>query len=149
MCEKCGTKISVVPFYNDVIPTRPTIDMVGNLKLIQLRTTPLDEPANAFIKRTFDIVVSGLLLVLLSPLFLILAIAIRLSSPGPVLFRQERIGLNKKPFIMYKFRSMRVNDEQDTAWSSTKDDRRTWLGSLLRKSAWTNFPNSLMSFAEK
>ena len=77
--------------------------MVGNLKLIQLRTTPLDEPANAFIKRTFDIVVSGLLLVLLSPLFLILAIAIRLSSPGPVLFRQERIGLNKKPFIMYKF----------------------------------------------
>lgn len=62
VCEKCGTKISVVPFYNDVIPTRPTIDMVGNLKLIQLRTTPLDEPANAFIKRAFDIVVSGLLL---------------------------------------------------------------------------------------
>ncbi len=65
VCEKCGTKISVVPFYNDVIPTRPTIDMVGNLKLIQLRTTPLDEPANAFIKRTFDIVASGLLLVIL------------------------------------------------------------------------------------
>ena len=95
VCEKCGTKISVVPFYNDVIPTRPTIDMVGNVKLIQLRTTPLDEPTNAFIKRTFDIVASGLLLVILSPLFLLLAIAIRLSSPGPVLFRQERIGLNK------------------------------------------------------
>lgn len=140
VCEKCGTKISVVPFYNDVIPTRPTIDMVGNLKLIQLRTTPLDEPANAFIKRTFDIVVSGLLLVLLSPLFLILAIAIRLSSPGPVLFRQERIGLNKKPFIMYKFRSMRVNNEQDTAWSSAEDDRRTWLGSLLRKISLDELP---------
>ena len=140
VCEKCGTKISVVPFYNDVIPTRPTIDMVGNLKLIQLRTTPLDEPANAFIKRTFDIVVSGLLLVLLSPLFLILAIAIRLSSPGPVLFRQERIGLNKKPFTMYKFRSMRVNDEQDTAWSSAGDDRRTWLGAFLRKVSIDELP---------
>ena len=80
VCEKCGTKISVVPFYNDVIPTRPTIDTVGNLKLIQLRTTPLDEPVNAFIKRTFDIVVSGLLLVLLSPLFLILAVAFCLTT---------------------------------------------------------------------
>ena len=83
---------------------------------------------------------SGLLLVILSPLFLILAIAIRLSSPGPVLFRQERIGLNKKPFTMYKFRSMRVNDEQDTAWSSAEDDRRTWLGSLLRKISLDELP---------
>lgn len=140
VCEKCGTKISVVPFYNDVIPTRPTIDTVGNLKLIQLRTTPLDEPANALIKRAFDIVVSGLLLVILSPLFLLLAIAIRLSSPGPVLFRQERIGLNKKPFIMYKFRSMRVNAEQDTAWSGSTDDRRTWLGAFLRKVSIDELP---------
>lgn len=140
VCEKCGTKISVVPFYNDVIPTRPTIDMVGNVKLIQLRTTPLDEPTNAFIKRTFDIVASGLLLVILSPLFLLLAIAIRLSSPGPVLFRQERIGLNKKPFIMYKFRSMRVNAEQDTAWSGSTDDRRTWLGAFLRKVSIDELP---------
>lgn len=140
VCEKCGTKISVVPFYNDVIPTRPTIDTVGNLKLIQLRTTPLDEPVNAFVKRTFDIVVSGLALIILSPLFLLLAIAIRLSSPGPVLFRQERIGLNKKPFTMYKFRSMRVNDKQDTAWSSAGDDRRTWLGAFLRKVSIDELP---------
>ena len=140
VCEKCGTKISVVPFYNDVIPTRPTIDTVGNLKLIQLRTTPLDEPVNALTKRAFDIIVSGFLLVVLSPLFLLLAIAIRLSSPGPVLFRQERIGLNKKPFTMYKFRSMRVNDEQNTAWSGSTDDRRTWLGSLLRKISLDELP---------
>lgn len=140
ICEKCGTKISVVPFYNDVIPTRPTIDMVGNIKLIQLRTTPLDEPVNALIKRAFDIIVSGLVLIILSPLFLILAIAIRLSSPGPVFFRQERIGLNKKPFTMYKFRSMRVNDEQDTAWSSAGDDRRTLLGAFLRKVSADELP---------
>ncbi|MBE5779084.1 MAG: undecaprenyl-phosphate glucose phosphotransferase [Clostridiales bacterium] len=140
VCEKCGTKLCVIPFYNDVIPTRPTIDTIGRLKLIQLRTTPMDEPINAFVKRGFDFVASLLLLILLSPLFLILAIAIKLSSPGPVFFRQERIGLNKKPFIMYKFRSMKVNDEQDTAWSSQKDDRRTWLGALLRKTSLDELP---------
>ena len=140
MCEKCGTKISVIPFYNDVIPTRPTVDVVGSIKLIQLRTTPLDEPMNAFFKRSFDILVSIALLVLLSPLFAIIAIAIRLSSPGPVLFRQERVGLNKKTFYMLKFRSMRVNDTQDTAWSTRQDDRRTKIGSILRKTSLDELP---------
>lgn len=140
ICEKCGTKISVVPFYNDVIPTRPNIDMVGNLKLIQLRTTPLDEPVNAFMKRSMDIVVSAILLIAGSPLFLVLAITIKATSPGPVFFKQERIGLNKKPFIMYKFRSMRVNNEQDTAWSTQSDERRTRLGALLRKTSMDELP---------
>ena len=140
MCEKCGTKISVIPFYNDVIPTRPTVDVVGSIKLIQLRTTPLDEPMNAFFKRSFDILVSIVLLMLLSPLFAIIAIAIRLSSPGPVLFRQERVGLNKKTFYMLKFRSMRVNDTQDTAWSTRQDDRRTKIGSILRKTSLDELP---------
>ena len=140
VCEKCGTKICVIPFYNDVIPTRPTIDMVGEIKLIQLRTTPLDDPLNAFVKRAFDAAVSLLLLVLLSPLFLVLSIAIKLSSPGSVFFRQERIGLNKTPFVMYKFRSMKVNDRQDTAWSTSMDDRRTRIGALLRKTSLDELP---------
>ena len=140
VCEKCGTKICVIPFYNDVIPTRPTIDMVGEIKLIQLRTTPLDDPLNAFVKRAFDAAVSLLLLVLLSPLFLVLSIAIKLSSPGPIFFRQERIGLNKTTFVMYKFRSMKVNDQQDTAWSTSADDRRTRIGALLRKTSLDELP---------
>ena len=140
VCEKCGTKICVIPFYNDVIPTQPTIDMVGEIKLIQLRTAPLDDPLNAFVKRACDAAVSLLLLVILSPLFLVLAIAIKLSSPGPVFFRQERIGLNKTPFVMYKFRSMKVNDRQDTAWSTSMDDRRTWIGALLRKTSLDELP---------
>ena len=140
VCEKCGTKICVIPFYNDVIPTRPTIDMVGEIKLIQLRTIPLDDPLNAFVKRAFDAAVSLLLLVLLSPLFLVLSIAIKLSSPGSVFFRQERIGLNKTPFVMYKFRSMKVNDRQDTAWSTSMDDRRTRIGALLRKTSLDELP---------
>ena len=140
LCEKSGTKVSVIPFYNDVIPTRADIDNIGSIKLIQLRTTPLDEPFNAGLKRTFDIVVSALALIVLSPLLLIIAVAIKLSSPGPILFRQERVGLNKKPFTMLKFRSMRVNDGQDTAWSTDTDDRRTPVGALLRKLSLDELP---------
>lgn len=140
LCEKSGTKVSVIPFYNDVIPTRADIDNIGSIKLIQLRTTPLDEPFNAGLKRTFDIVVSVLALIVLSPLLLIIALAIKFSSPGPILFRQERVGLNKKPFTMLKFRSMRMNDGQDTAWSTDTDDRRTPVGALLRKLSLDELP---------
>ena len=140
LCEKSGTKVSVVPFYNDFIPTRANIDNIGSIKLIQLRTTPLDEPFNALLKRAFDIVASALALIALSPLLAFIAAAIKLSSPGPVLFRQERVGLNKKNFTMLKFRSMRVNDAQDTAWTTDDDDRRTWIGTLLRKFSLDELP---------
>ncbi len=140
ICEKCGTKISVVPSYNDVIPTRPTIDVVGDMKLIQLRTTPLDEPVNAFMKRAFDVVASLILIVLASPIMLVAAIGTKLSSPGPILFKQERVGLNKKNFTMLKFRSMRVNSQQDTGWSTAVDNRRTKFGSLLRKTSIDELP---------
>ena len=140
LCEKCGTRISVIPFYNDVIPTRPNIDVVGPMKLIQLRTSPLDEPVNRFVKRGFDIVASALGLVVASPVMLAAAIGTKLSSPGPILFRQERVGWNKKNFVMYKFRSMRVNDRQESGWSTDVDDRRTRFGSLLRKTSIDELP---------
>ena len=140
ICEKSGTKVSVIPFYNDVIPTRATIDNIGSIKLIQLRTTPLDEPFNAALKRGFDIVASALALLVLSPMLAVIAVAIKLSSPGPVLFRQERVGLNKKPFMMLKFRSMRLNEAQDRAWSTDVDDRRTGVGAFLRKFSLDELP---------
>ena len=140
LCEKSGTRVSVIPFYNDVIPTKADIDNIGSIKLIQLRTTPLDEPFNAMIKRTFDVVVSLLALIVLSPLMLFIAVSIKLSSPGPVLFKQERVGLNKKSFMMLKFRSMRQNDAQDTAWTTNADDRRTWIGTILRKFSLDELP---------
>ena len=86
-----------------------------------------------YIKRGLDAFLATGALIVLSPLLLFCAVGVRLSSPGPILFRQERIGLNKKPFIMHKFRTMRVNARQDTAWSTRKDDRRTKFGSFLRK----------------
>ncbi len=140
ICEKSGTKISVVPFYNDVIPTNPTVDTVGSVKLIRLRTTPLDAPFNAFCKRTMDVLGSACLLIVLSPVFLAVAIAVKMSSPGPILFRQKRVGLNKKEFMMLKFRSMRVNARENSGWSTNTDDRRTAVGSLIRKTSLDELP---------
>ena len=88
-----------------------------------------------FIKRSVDLVLSFSMLTLLSPLILIIAIAIKLDSKGPVLFSQERIGQNHKPYILHKFRSMRSDAEKETGpvWASDNDDRITRIGHFIRK----------------
>lgn len=146
MCEQCGTKVSVIPFYNDVIPTKPTVECIGASKLFNLRSNPLDNFGYAAMKRLFDIAVSGILLLLLSPLFLVVAAGIKLSSPGPVFFKQERVGRNKKRFMMYKFRSMKVNNTSDTAWSTRRDSRKTLFGSIIRKFSIDELPQLLNVF---
>lgn len=139
-CEKQGTRVSIIPFYSEYIPSRPTVDVIGDAKLINVRSMPLDNLFNAFLKRTMDIVGSLLLIVLTSPLMLFAAVGTRLSSPGPIIFKQERVGLNKKPFTMYKFRSMRINAAQNTAWSQNTDPRKTKFGSILRKTSIDELP---------
>lgn len=137
--EKNGTKLSVVPFYSKYMPARPYIDDLDGLPLINIRRIPLDNILNALIKRSMDIVGSLALIILTSPIMLFAAIGTRLSSPGPVIFRQERVGKDKKAFIMYKFRSMRMNDEKN-AWSTNTDPRKTRFGSFLRKYSIDEFP---------
>ena len=135
-----GLRLSMVPFYRKYFPRHPTIESFGNSVLIDLRATPLDNLALAAIKRMFDIVGSLLLLILLSPLMLITAIAIKFESPGPVFFRQRRVGLHKKYFTMLKFRSMYINSSSDTAWSEKTDPRRTRIGSFIRKYSIDELP---------
>ena len=91
-------------------------------------------------KRTMDIVGALALITLTSPLMLFAAVGVKLSSPGPVLFKQERVGKDKKPFSMYKFRSMRINTRQQTGWSTDVDDRKTKFGSLIRKCSIDELP---------
>lgn len=138
--DKTGVRISIIPFYNDYIPNYPTIDVVGRTKLINMRTTPLDNVLWRMIKRIIDIVGSMVLIVLTSPVMLIAAIGVRLSSPGPILFRQERVGRDKKPFLMYKFRSMRITGTEDTGWSTNEDPRKTKFGSFIRKYSIDELP---------
>lgn len=139
-CDKCGTRFSIIPVFNDYLPHNATIDNVGRCKLINVRETPFDYLGNAIIKRTFDIIGSLILIILTSPVLIFCAIGVRLSSPGPILFKQERVGLNKKPFNMYKFRSMRVNVESSTAWSTDNDPRKTKFGSFIRKYSLDELP---------
>ena len=138
--EKAGVKISIIPFYNNYIPNHPSIDVIGNCKLMNIRQIPLDNIVLAFLKRSMDIVGSILLITVSSLLMLFVAVGIKMSSPGPILFKQERIGRYKKPFVMYKFRSMRVNAAEDTGWSQNTDPRKTKFGSFIRKCSLDEFP---------
>ncbi len=87
-----------------------------------------------------DVVGSLVLIVLTTPIMLGVAIGVKLSSPGPIIFKQERVGLNKRPFMMYKFRSMRVNAAEDSAWSTNSDPRKTRFGSIIRKFSLDELP---------
>lgn len=139
-CDRQGIRITLVPFFNDYLPARPTIDILDECKMINVRQTPFDNLLNAAIKRTMDLVGSAVLILLTSPIMLGVAIGVKLSSPGPIIFKQERIGLNKKPFMMYKFRSMRINDGQQTGWSTNTDPRKTKFGSFIRKFSLDELP---------
>ena len=139
-CEKAGVKLSIIPVYAEYMTSRPQFDDLNGIPLMNIRRIPLDNWANAFCKRAMDIVGSALLLALTSPVMLLCAIGVRLSSPGPIIFCQTRVGLNKRPFSMYKFRSMRVNNTQETGWSRDHDDRKTGFGAFLRKFSLDEFP---------
>lgn len=138
--EKNGVKVSLIPFYNKYMPAHPVFDEVGGVSLVNIRRIPLDNIGNAFLKRAMDIIGALLLIVLTSPLMLFAVIGVKLSSPGPILFKQMRVGLAKKPFYMYKFRSMRVNDKQTTGWSTDSDPRKTKFGAFIRKFSIDELP---------
>ena len=104
---KEGLQLRLIPFFNDYYPAHPEFDLVGKTKLVNLRATPLNKLGNALIKRLVDIVGSSLLIVLTSPIMLLITIGVRFSSPGSVIFSHNRVGKNKKPFVMHKFRSMK------------------------------------------
>lgn len=141
-CEKAGVKINIIPYYYKYVPARPYMDDLDGLPIIDTRHIPLDNLFKAFAKRSFDIIFSLCVIILLSPLFIFSALMVKLTSPGPILFKQERVGLNRKTFYMYKFRSMRVQtaEEEVTKWTTENDPRKTWWGSFMRKTSIDEFP---------
>lgn len=141
-CEKAGTKVSVIPFYTKYLPAKPYIDEVDGLPVINIRRIPLDNLLYNWVKRLFDLFASLFLLIILSPLLLVIAIGVKITSPGPVLYKQVRVGLNKKNFTMYKFRSMKVSTDgsDKTAWSTKDDPRKTKFGAFIRKYSIDELP---------
>ena len=114
----------------------------GGTMMLDLLPTPAESPSYLLQKLVFDVIFSSIILLLAAPLMIVIAIAIKVTSPGPVLFAQERVGLNGKAFRMYKFRTMKVDDSQqsDTRWTTAEDARRTKVGTLLRRSNLDELP---------
>ena len=107
---------------------------------MSMRQVPLDKTLNKFIKRSLDIIISLLMLLVLSPVMLITALIIKITSPGNVIFKQQRVGLSQKEFTMYKFRSMRTETESDMSHAVKNDDRCTKFGSFIRKFSIDELP---------
>ena len=131
-----------IPDYNNVIPTKPyTEDLLG-LPVINIRQVPLTNTFNNFIKRTVDLFGAVAAIILFSPVMIVTAGLIKLTSPGPLIFKQERVGRHNKTFYMYKFRSMEVQKEQDEqkAWTVKNDPRVTGIGKFIRKTSIDELP---------
>jgi Undecaprenyl-phosphate glucose phosphotransferase len=118
-----------------------TTTNVNGMTFVGLRENPL-HGLNVVVKRAMDVLLSLVALVLLSPIMLLITLLIKVTSPGPILYRQERCGLNGRKFNMLKFRTMKVNAEAATGpvWAKANDDRRTRLGTFLRKSSLDELP---------
>lgn len=133
--------LKFLPDNKDLYAKRLKMEYYDYLPIISLRVIPIQEPINQFLKRLFDIVLSLLVIVLLlSWLTPLLAILIKLSSPGPVFFRQKRNGLDNQEFFCYKFRSMRVNSNADIRQAQRNDTRITRIGKFLRKTSIDELP---------
>jgi len=146
LCQRDRVSIKVFPDLFEIMAAGVTIDDLGGLPLLNVRDVALRGWRLSF-KRAMDFVGSAIGLVLLSPGLLLIAILIKLESPGPAFFVQERMGLDSKPFPMIKFRSMRADAEQGgPAWTVKDDPRRTRLGMFMRRYSLDELPQLINIF---
>ena len=141
-CEKVGIKAEIIPDYIRYFPAQPSVDMIEDIPIINIRYVPLDDGFNKFLKALSDYAIAIIAIVITSPIMIVTAIAIKLTSRGPIIFKQERIGYNSKPFMMYKFRSMRVQNpnEEKSEWTTRDDPRKTKVGEFIRKTSIDELP---------
>jgi Undecaprenyl-phosphate glucose phosphotransferase len=136
--------IHVVPDLVRFASLRGGMEEFGGMPFIHLRESPL-QGGSQLVKRAFDVVFAGGFLTLLSPLLLVVAALVKLTSSGPMLYRQERMGLDGQRFAMLKFRTMRTDAERETGpvWARPGDDRRTPIGAFLRRFSLDELPQFL------
>jgi len=145
LCEKSGVHTKFVPDYSDFIPGRLYTEDIQGLPVINIRAVPLTNTFNMIDKRIVDIITAILGIVISSPVMIIAAIAIKTPSKGPLIFKQERVGLHNKPFYVYKFRTMYIKEEldeelKDINWTTKDDPRVTKVGRFLRKTSIDELP---------
>ncbi|WP_319405218.1 undecaprenyl-phosphate glucose phosphotransferase [uncultured Desulfosarcina sp.] len=141
-CEIEGVRFCIVPDFYNIIPKWTVLNSLGDIPVIAVRNEPLSIFSNRIIKRSFDIIVSSVGLLILSPVLLIIALAIKMTSPGPILFKQKRIGNNNEEFTLVKFRSMIVQSrlDSDSLWTIPDDKRVTPFGKILRQTNLDELP---------
>ncbi len=141
-CERVGIKAEIIPDYIRYFPAQPSVDMIEDIPIINIRYVPLDDEFNKFLKYASDYIISIIAIIITSPIMILTAIAVKLTSRGPIIFKQERIGHNGKPFMMYKFRSMKVQnpDEEKSEWTTEDDPRKTLVGNFIRKTSIDELP---------
>jgi len=139
---KLSVPVRAIVDLGEGVVVREKLFQMGRMQMLDLTTTPADLLDYALLKRIFDICFSVFALLAVAPLIGLIAVLIRLTSPGPIFFVQDRIGLNGLPFKMYKFRTMRVSSstDSDIRWTTESDDRRTRVGSVLRKTSLDELP---------
>lgn len=142
ICEKSGVHTKFIPDYNRLIPTNPYIEDLSGLAVVNIRRVPLTNTANMIVKRAMDIFGALLAILISSPVMLLVAVGVKTTSKGPLIFKQERVGLHNKPFMMYKFRTMEVQpvEEEKLGWTKKHDPRVTKLGRILRKTSLDELP---------
>jgi Undecaprenyl-phosphate glucose phosphotransferase len=142
ICEKEGVRARIIPDYSEFFTGNPKVEDFDGIPLLNIRHIPLDDPLNRFLKRIFDTAIALCAIILTGPLMVFIAIGIKLTSKGPILFKQERIGQNNQPFNMLKFRSMKIADDNtaSTVWTTVDDPRKTKFGSFLRKTSLDELP---------
>lgn len=141
-CDTEGIDCRIIPDYVDFITHSARVEVLDGLPVLSVREIPLKNGYNQFMKRVFDVITSLTALLIASPFFMLLAILIKIDSPGPIFFMQDRVGLDRKLFKLYKFRTMRVQtrESSDTTWGSKNDMRITRLGNILRKTSIDELP---------
>ncbi len=142
LCEKSGVHTKFIPDYNSLVPSKPYTEDLMGLPVINIRYVPLTNTLNWIAKRTVDVIGSLCGLIISSPIMLLAAILVKCSSPGPIIFKQERVGLHNKPFQMYKFRTMELQkpSQEQKAWTVKDDPRVTKVGKILRKTSLDELP---------
>ena len=146
LAERNAIDFYYVPQFSKYISRRFEIEMFGAVPVMSIHPHPLQNPFNKAIKRCFDLLVSSFVLLLSPIIFLPIAIGVKLSSPGPVFFKQERTGYRGKSFKCLKFRSMRINDKSDSLQATKDDPRKTKFGNFIRKTSLDELPQFINVF---
>ena len=146
ICDKRMIKFHYVPPISSYLTRDFRLDAIAQIPVLEVRNNPLEQNVNRVVKRSFDVLFSSAFLLVSPIIFIPIAIAIKLSSPGPVFFRQMRTGYKGHDFLCWKFRTMKVNTEADTLQATKDDPRKTRVGDFLRRTSLDELPQFINVF---